>query len=73
MEQISGALAVEIFHETTATSAPILPREPQLSLEHAQRCSFLIMEQFSGPLAVEIVPGKHERTAISALNLPRER
>jgi hypothetical protein len=31
------------------------------------------MEQCSGPLAVEIVPGKQERTAISALNLPRER
>jgi hypothetical protein len=40
------------------------------SLEHAQRCSFLIMEQCSGPLAVEIVPGN---TAISALILPRER
>jgi hypothetical protein len=29
-----------------------------LSLEHAQRCSFLIMEQSCGPLSVEIVPGK---------------
>jgi hypothetical protein len=29
------------------------------SLEHAQRCIFLIMEQRCGPLAVEIVPGKH--------------
>jgi hypothetical protein len=34
---------------------------------------FLIMEQSSGPLAIEIVPGKQERTAISAPNLPRER
>jgi hypothetical protein len=26
---------------------------------HAQRYGFLIMEQCSGPLAVEIIPGKH--------------
>jgi hypothetical protein len=31
------------------------------------------MEQCCGPLAVEIVPGKQESTAISALILPRER
>jgi hypothetical protein len=30
-----------------------------LSLEHAQRCSFLIMEQSCGTLPVEIFPGKH--------------
>jgi hypothetical protein len=40
-------------------SAPNLPRERKLSLAHAQRCSFLIMEQCFGPLAVEIIPGKH--------------
>jgi hypothetical protein len=40
-------------------SAPILPRERELSLAHAQSCSFLIMEQYCGPLAVEIFPGKH--------------
>jgi hypothetical protein len=40
-------------------SANILPRERELSLEHAQRRSFLIMEQSCGPLAVEIVPGNH--------------
>jgi hypothetical protein len=40
-------------------SAPILPRERELSLEHAQRCSFLIMEQSCGPLAVEMVPEEH--------------
>jgi hypothetical protein len=43
----------------TAISALILPRERELSLEHAQRCSFLIMEQCVGPLSVEIFPGKH--------------
>jgi hypothetical protein len=48
-----------ISMEGTAISAQTLPREPELSLEHAQRCSFLIMEQSSGPLAVEIVPGIH--------------
>jgi hypothetical protein len=40
-------------------SAPILSRERELSLEHAQRCSFLIMEHSCGPLAVQSVPGKH--------------
>jgi hypothetical protein len=30
-----------------------------LSLEHAQWCSFLIMEQSCSPLAVEMVLGKH--------------
>jgi hypothetical protein len=69
MEQTSGPLAVEIFHESTAISAPILLRERELSLEHAQRGSFVIMEQSSGTLAVEIVP---ENTAISATVLPRE-
>jgi hypothetical protein len=48
-----------VFQENTAISAPILPSERVLILEHAQRCSFLIMEQSSGPLAVEFVPGKH--------------
>jgi hypothetical protein len=33
-------------------------------------CSFLIMEQISGPLTVEIIP---ENTAISALIVQRER
>jgi hypothetical protein len=28
-------------------------------LSHAQRCSFLIIEQCYGPLAVEMFPGKH--------------
>jgi hypothetical protein len=36
-----------------------LPRERELSLAHAQRCNFLIIEQCSGPLTVEIFPGKH--------------
>jgi hypothetical protein len=34
-------------------------QERELSLEHAQKCSFLIMEQSCGPLAVETIPGKH--------------
>jgi hypothetical protein len=58
MEQCSGPLAVEIVPGDTAISAHILPRERELSLAHAQRCSFLIMQQCSGPLAVEVVPGK---------------
>jgi hypothetical protein len=40
-------------------SAPILPRERELSLAHAQSCSFLIMEQCCGLLAEEYFPGKH--------------
>jgi hypothetical protein len=53
--------------------APILLRERELTLAHAQRCSFLIMEYYFGPTAVEMVPGKQEITAISAPILPRER
>jgi hypothetical protein len=66
-------MAVEMVRgkqEITAISASILPRERELSLAHAQKCSFLIMEQCCGHLAVEIVPGK---TAISAPLLPRVR
>jgi hypothetical protein len=48
-----------LFQESTAISETLLPREPELSLEHAQNCSFLIMEQRFGPLAVEIFPEKH--------------
>jgi hypothetical protein len=47
------------FQESTTISAPTLPSERELNLAHAQRCSYLIMEQRCGPLAVEIVPGKH--------------
>jgi hypothetical protein len=43
----------------TAISSPVLPRERELRLAHAQRCSFLIMEECCGPLGVEIIPGKH--------------
>jgi hypothetical protein len=55
-------LAVEIIpgkQENTAISAPNLPRERELNLLHAQRCSFLIMENCCGHLAVEIISGKH--------------
>jgi hypothetical protein len=45
--------------ENTAISAPNLPRDRELSLAHAHKCSFLIMEQCYGPLAVEIIAGKH--------------
>jgi hypothetical protein len=62
MEQCCGPLAVEIFpgkQESPAISAPILPREQELGLSHAQWCNFLIMEQCCGQLAVEMIPGKH--------------
>jgi hypothetical protein len=62
-----------LFQESTAISAIILPRERELSLALAHMCIFLNMEQFSGPQAVEIIPGKQESTAISSLILPRER
>jgi hypothetical protein len=52
-------VAIEIFPRNIAFSAPILPREREFILAHVQRCSYLIMEQSSGPLAIEIVPGKH--------------
>jgi hypothetical protein len=63
----------KLFQESTAISAPMLQRERELSLAHAQRCKFLIMEQCCGPLVVEIVLGKPESTAISAPILPIER
>jgi hypothetical protein len=40
-------------------SAHTLPRERDVSLAHAQRCSFLIMEECCGPLAVKLFPRKH--------------
>jgi hypothetical protein len=45
--------------ESIAISTPILPRERELSLLHAQWCIFLIIEQCCGPLAVGIIPGEH--------------
>jgi hypothetical protein len=48
-KQCSGPLAVEIVPGNTGISAPILPTERELSLAHAQRCNFLIMEQSCGP------------------------
>jgi hypothetical protein len=49
----------KVFQESTSISAPILQRERELSLAHVQSCSFLIMEQSSGPLSVEFIPGNH--------------
>jgi hypothetical protein len=60
MEQCCDPLAVEIVkgkQERTEISAPILPRERDLSLVHVQMCSFLIKDQCCGPLAIEIFPG----------------
>jgi hypothetical protein len=45
--------------KSTAISAPTLRRERVLSLAHAQRCNFLIMEHCCGPLAVDIIKGDH--------------
>jgi hypothetical protein len=59
MEQCFSRLAVEMFPGKHCDFKFILPRERELSLEHAQRCRFLFMEQSCGPLAVEIVPEKH--------------
>jgi hypothetical protein len=64
MEQNCGPLAVEMVPGKTAISANILLRERELSLAHAQRFSFLIMEHSSCPLAVE---NFQESYAISAL------
>jgi hypothetical protein len=62
MEQCCGHLPVKIVkgkQESTAISAPILPRERELSLAHAQKCNFLIMENCCGPLSLEKIPGNH--------------
>jgi hypothetical protein len=58
------------FQVITANSAPILPRERELSLAHAQRFSFLIIKLCCTPLTVEIVS---RNTANSALIFPRVR
>jgi hypothetical protein len=70
MEECSFPMAVEIVQGNTAISAPMLPREREISLAHAQSCSFLIMEHSCGPLAVEIF---QESTEISARILRKER
>jgi hypothetical protein len=59
MEQCCGLLAVEKVPKYTTISAPILPRERDISLALAPRCNFLIIEHSSGPLSEEIVQGKH--------------
>jgi hypothetical protein len=59
MEQCCGPLAVEIFPGNTSISVHILPRDREISLAHAQRCSFLIMEESCDPLSVEFTTGKH--------------
>jgi hypothetical protein len=73
MEKCCGPLAVEMVpgkQESTAISAPLLPRVRGLSLAHAQRCIFLIMEHCCVPLVLE---NFLESTAISAPTLQRER
>jgi hypothetical protein len=59
MEQCSVHLPVEIIPGNTAISAPILPRERELNLGHAQWCNFQIIEESSCNLAVEKFHGKH--------------
>jgi hypothetical protein len=51
-------MAVEMIPGNNCDFSTYLAKETRAQLEHAQRCSFLIMEQNCGPLAVEIVPGK---------------
>jgi hypothetical protein len=52
------------FPGYTAISAPILPREREISLAHKPRCNFLIIEHSCDPLAVELVSGKHHDFSI---------
>jgi hypothetical protein len=59
MEQSCGPLSVEMIPRKDKDFSTNLPRERELSLAHAQRCSFLIMEQRCSPMAVELVPEKH--------------
>jgi hypothetical protein len=53
------SLGSRISSRNTAVSATILPRVREISLAHAQRCSFLIMEQSCGARSVEFIPVKH--------------
>jgi hypothetical protein len=62
MENCRGPLAVEIFpgNKKALGFKHLSYQESESSVfAHAQKCSFLIMEQSCCPLAVEIFPGKH--------------
>jgi hypothetical protein len=56
MEQCCGSLAVEIIPGKNCDFSNYLAKRARTQSEHAQRCSFLIIEQSFGPLAVEFVP-----------------
>jgi hypothetical protein len=70
MEQCSVPLALENVPGNIAISAPILPRERELSLAHAQKCIFLFMEKSYRLWKKNFI---QVSTAISAIILPRER
>jgi hypothetical protein len=52
-------MSVEIIAGNNCDFSTSLAKRGRTNLEHAQRCSFLIMEQSCGPLAVENLPGNH--------------
>jgi hypothetical protein len=52
-------MAVEIIPGNICDFSTSFAKRTRAQFEHAQRCSFLIMEQSYVPLAVEKFPGNH--------------
>jgi hypothetical protein len=52
-------MSVEIIPGNNFDFSTYLAKRARAKLEHAQRCSFLIIVQSCVPLVVEILPGNH--------------
>jgi hypothetical protein len=52
-------MTVEIIPGNICDFSTYSAKRRRAQFEHAQRCSFLIIEQSNVPLAVEIFPGNH--------------
>jgi hypothetical protein len=52
-------MAVEIITGNNCDFSTYLAKRARARLEHAQRCSFLIIEQSCGPLTLEMCPGNY--------------
>jgi hypothetical protein len=59
MEECCGHTSVEIIPGNNCDFRTYLAKRVRAKLDHAQRCSFLIMEQSCGSLAVEIFSENH--------------
>jgi hypothetical protein len=73
MEHSFGTMAVEMVPGKHWDFSTYLARRAGVQSGAYADVHFVILEQCSGPLAVEIFPGNQESTAISAPFLTRER